>query len=201
MSATRSVINGMDSGQESVALTAIVEALKWRQAAEIVSDRDYQRIGKRVIIYPSYLSKFGTVAATGNVGFDLEGGHDIAYQRIVNQCRSLRDDCQPTLIREDADLSEWPGIAEKVPIWMATARQVAVGGHKKVPENGPDTCNSESDSENEQHVDILKRMYTEDMLGPDGEPKNGGPVVLSEEQVRAQRAAARQAKSRVKSTT
>jgi hypothetical protein len=51
----------------------------------------------------------------------------------------------------------------------------------------------ESDSENSDHGELRSytEMYTPDMLGPDGKPKNGGPQRLSAVQVTALRAAAK----------
>jgi hypothetical protein len=68
--------------------TAIADAITWRRALETDSDSNYQRAGKRVIIYPAFLKKFATVAVAGNVGLDLEGGHDIAYLKIMEECPS-----------------------------------------------------------------------------------------------------------------
>jgi hypothetical protein len=58
--------------------------------------------------------------------------------------------------------------------------------------SGPDVCNSESGSENSDHGEqwTYKQMSTANMLGPNGKSTNGGPQMLSEEQVRAQRATA-----------
>jgi hypothetical protein len=98
MSATNGVLEGMDSGKESVAISAIAEALSWRYALENVSDPDYQLVGKRVIVYPAFLKKFDTVAVTGNVGLDLKGGGDVAYLKIMEECQAWRDDFKPTFI-------------------------------------------------------------------------------------------------------
>jgi hypothetical protein len=83
--------------------------------------------------------------------------------------------------------------AEKVSIWMENARQIAVAGYRKAVENGLEVCDSESDSENSDHGEMLSyaEMYTADMLGPDGKPKNGGPQRLSAVQVTALRAASK----------
>jgi hypothetical protein len=56
---------------------------------------------------------------------------------------------------------------------MHTAAQIAVGGRKTVLEDGADVCNSESDSDNEDHGEVLKGMCT------DSVPKdaNGNPIL------------------------
>jgi hypothetical protein len=59
---------------------------------------------------------------------------------------------------------------------MEDAPQIAVAGYRQVLEDGPDVCDSESDSENSDHSEMWNYadMYTPDVLGPDGKPKNGG---------------------------
>jgi hypothetical protein len=87
---------------------------------------------------------------------------------------------------------------------MEDARQVAVGGYKAVPEDGPDRCDSESDSENSDHGEEIsyRSAYTSEMLDAEGKPKNGGPKRFSEEQVRVQRApAAHRSQSQAEPTT
>jgi hypothetical protein len=151
------------------------------------------RRGQRIIVYPKCLSKFQTVMTTGNVGLDMDRGHDIAYEKIMEECATWRDDCKPIFVREDGEvIGNWPVPAEKVREWMEYARLIATGGYKQVLEDGPDVHGEESDSEHSDHGEdwSYATMYTPDMIGPDGKPKNGGPQRLSQEQVRAQRAAA-----------
>jgi hypothetical protein len=75
---------------------------------------------------------------------------------------------------------------------MHTAAQVSTGGRKHVLENGPDVCDSESDSENEDHGEVLSGMYTKDIPLD----SNGCPIdarhKLSAEQASALRAQAAQ---------
>jgi hypothetical protein len=159
-------------------LPTIVEALSWRQAFENVSDPNHERIGQRMIVYRKCLTKFETVMTTSNAGFDLQGGHDIAYEKIMDECRGWRNDCKPIFVREDSEaIGSWPVLAEKVSIWTEAAPQVAVGGYSRVLENGPDVCDSESDSEHTDHGEEshVGSMYTQEMIGADGKPKNGGP--------------------------
>jgi hypothetical protein len=54
-------------------------------------------------------------------------------------------------------------LADKVPGWMHTAAQVSIGGRKQVLEDRRDVCDSESDSENEDHGEVLSGMYTKDI--------------------------------------
>jgi hypothetical protein len=54
---------------------------------------------------------------------------------------------------------------------MHTAGQISIGGRKQVLENGADVCDSESDSENEDHGEVLSGMYTKDIpLNSKGQP-------------------------------
>jgi hypothetical protein len=73
MTATNLPLGGLDSSRESVALSAVVEAVAWRHALENASDLSFQRRGQRVIVYPKFLTKLETVLTTGNVGLDMEG--------------------------------------------------------------------------------------------------------------------------------
>jgi hypothetical protein len=114
MTATNKVLDGMDNGRESVAFSAIVEAVAWRHALENASDPNYLRRGQRVIVHPKFLTKFATVMMTGNVGLDcgalpgkclficlfvgldMDGGHDIACERIMFECQTWATTCKPT---------------------------------------------------------------------------------------------------------
>jgi hypothetical protein len=91
----------------------------------------------------------------------------------------------------------WPVLSEKVSIWMQEAEQIAVAGYKRVLENGPEKCSSESDSENSDHGEAWEysEMYTPDMLSPDGKPKKSGPQRLSTTRALVLRAAAHAAPS------
>jgi hypothetical protein len=99
MTATNKPLERMDDGNESVALSAILEALSWRYALEMTSDPNYQRCGQRIIVYPKLLSKLEIVVTTGNVGYDLSGGHDVAYERIMEESNGWRDGYKPIIVR------------------------------------------------------------------------------------------------------
>jgi hypothetical protein len=82
-------------------------------------------------------------------------------------------------------------MAEKVPMWMSTAAQVATGNRKMVLEDGPDVMNSDKDNgPKEDHEEVLTGMYTSEM------DPNLGPQKLSPAQVAAQKAAAQEPKAR-----
>jgi hypothetical protein len=115
------------------ALSAIVETVSWRHTLEMASDASYQRRGQRIIVYEKFLSKLQTVLTRKNVGFDMEGGHDVAYELIMEEYQCWREDCKPIFVREDREaIGNWPVLAEKVKIWMENARQIAIGGYKRV---------------------------------------------------------------------
>jgi hypothetical protein len=61
MSAVNLVLEGMDTGKESVILSAIAEAVTWRHAMEQATDPDFKRPGQRIIVYPKSLTKFQSV--------------------------------------------------------------------------------------------------------------------------------------------
>jgi hypothetical protein len=85
---------------------------------------------------------------------------------------------------------------------MEDARQIAVGAYRRVLENGPDRCDSESDLEHSDHGEEIpfSSAYTPDMLNEDGKPKKGGRQPLSKAQVLGLRAVAQRAPSQVEST-
>jgi hypothetical protein len=119
-----------------------------------------KRPTRRIVIYPPTLSEFSRVL-TGEQ-FDPMEGTGIAYAKIANACSKY----VVSPVFYSADSSEYGGIDPAiVPEWMNIAAQVATGGRSQVLENGPDVCNSasESDSENEEHGEELKGMYTEDV--------------------------------------
>jgi hypothetical protein len=88
---------------------------------------------------------------------NIAEGHEIADQRISNACS--RYEAPPAFYSADAE--SFGGIdPAKVPLWMHTAAQISIGARSAILEDGADTCNSESDSDNEDHGEALKGMYT-----------------------------------------
>jgi hypothetical protein len=177
MTATNVVLPGMDSSGESVMLSAIAEGVSWRHALENTPDANYKRRGQRVIVYPKFFSNFSVVMTTRNIGFDLEGGHIIAHERIMTECQLWDESCRPIFMPEDSsNVARWPALAQHAAEWMEETKLIAVAGYSQMLEDGPDMCDSESDSENSDHGDMWSYtdMYTPEMLGPDGKPKSGG---------------------------
>jgi hypothetical protein len=117
--------------------------------------------GQRVATYPPTLDKREEVLATGDTSLDPEPSHEVAYQRIFEAYMSFES--PPKFYRSDSTDLAASEIGEKVPLWMHTAKQISVGGRRQVLEDGADVCNSESDSENEDHGEILTGMYTSDI--------------------------------------
>jgi hypothetical protein len=66
---------------------------------------------------------------------------------------------------------------------MEAAKQVATGSRRRVLENGADKVNSDDEEYLNMQPDVLTGMYTSEM-----DPKKG-PVMLSQSQVVAQKAA------------
>jgi hypothetical protein len=133
MSAVNHVSDGMDTGKESVILSAITEAVVWRHAMGQALDPNFKRPGQRVIIYPKSPTKFSECLQRGDHGSDLEGGHEIAYERIEAE-RSTFAHCPIFLPEDSPNIGNWPVLAENVSIWMEQAKQVAASGYKQVLE-------------------------------------------------------------------
>jgi hypothetical protein len=175
----------MSNDATSVCLAAVAEAVEWSHVLENCLPK---RTTQRVVIYPPSLSKLETVLVTGNIGLDMENGHDTAYQRILSACSKC--ECPPVFFPSDSHDFGGLLISEKVQVWMHTAAQVSIGGRKQVPENGADSCDSESDSENEDHTEVLSGMHTKDIpLDAKGQPIDPR-YKLSVEQASALRAQA-----------
>jgi hypothetical protein len=135
---------------------------------------------------------------TGNEGFDMDGGHDIAHERIMKECGMWGDPCKPIFVPEDdSDIARWPALEQHAAEWMEDAKRIAVAGYRQVLEDGPDVCDSESGSDDSDYGEMWSYadMYTPDMLSPDGKPKTGGRQQLSAAQANAMRATAKLAVS------
>jgi hypothetical protein len=80
-----------------------------------------------------------------------EGNHRIAYQRILAHAQTFEN--PPIFIKADSDrVTSDPKFAE-VPSWMCTAERIATGSRRRVPEDGPDTWNSDDEgTEDVVHV-------------------------------------------------
>jgi hypothetical protein len=141
------------------------------------------------VIYPKEISQLETVLSTGDPNIDPEDGHPIAYTKLLQASQSFEH--PPIFLKEDSEqITQDPVMAEKVPVWMTTAAQVATGNRKMVLEDGPDVMNSDDDDAlEEEHGDKLTGVYT-----PGMDPKKG-PVVLTQEQAAFQRAAAQALKA------
>jgi hypothetical protein len=184
MTATNIQFDRMKNDATSVALAAVEEAVEWKHVLELY---DVKRPGQRIVIYPPLLEKLETVLVTGNIGLDMEDGHDIAYQRILSACDSFEN--PPRFFSSNCGDFGGLDIADKVP--MRTAAQVSIGGRRQVLENGNDICNSKSDSKNEEHEEELTGMYTSGIkVGEDGRPVDGELYGLPPEQASALRAGA-----------
>jgi hypothetical protein len=96
------------------------------------------------VIYPPSLEKLEMVLVTGNVGFDREDGHEIAYQRILSACATHEN--PPKLFSSECQDFGGLEITDKIPGWMNIAGEISIGGRRQVLEDGRDVCNSESDS-------------------------------------------------------
>jgi hypothetical protein len=173
MTATTIPFPGMSNDAESACLAGVAEAVEWTSPLEDKRQRSTQR----VVIYPPTLYECKRVLS-GDMS-DIVNGHEIAYQRISDACS-----CYVSApVFYSADSSEFGGLKpEKVSLWMHTAAQVSIGGRRQVLEDGPDVCNSESDSDNEDHGDKLTGMYTSAVpLDSNGHPMTSACKVTPEQ--------------------
>jgi hypothetical protein len=156
---------GTTNDSESACLAGVAEAVEW---AHVLEDGLPKRPTQRVVIYPPTMTEFSRVLAgdTSNIA----EGHQIACPRISNA--SFKYEAPPAFY--SADSQDFGGIdPAKVRLWMHTAAQVSIGGRSTVLEDGADVCNSESDSDKEDHGEALKGMYSEDVP----RDSNGNPIL------------------------
>jgi hypothetical protein len=187
MTATNIQFDRISNDATSVCLAAVAEAV---ECAHVLETCLPKRTTQCVIFYPPSLTKLETVLVTGNVGLDMEYGHDIAYQGIFS-ASSLYEN-PPMFFSADSQDFGGIEIADKVQVWMHTAAQVSTGGRKQVLENGPDVCDSERDSENEDHGENLSGMHTADIPVDSKGCRIDAQCKLSAEQASALRSQATQ---------
>jgi hypothetical protein len=180
MTASNPAYDGMANTKEAAVLSAVAEAVVWKNEA---LETDGPRKGQRVVIYPKELPQLDTVLSTGDPNIDAESGHPIAYERILAHAQSYEN--PPILLREDCErITSDPKMAEAVPRWMCMAELVATGSRRRVPENGPDTWDSDDEAIEDVVPDEEHDMYTSEM-----DPKKG-PIKIPQHEAPRQRAAA-----------
>jgi hypothetical protein len=64
-------------------LAAIVDALGWRHALEVSDNPNFKLTGQRIVVHPKFLTKLTEVFERQDFSMDSEGGHAIAYQKIL----------------------------------------------------------------------------------------------------------------------
>jgi hypothetical protein len=90
----------------------------------------------------------------------------------------------PIFLKEDSEQVTSSENADKVPLWMNIAAQVATGNRRMVLQDGPDKMNSDDDDALEgAEPDEEKGMYMSEM------DAKKGPVKLTQAQAAYQRAA------------
>jgi hypothetical protein len=89
---------------------------------------------ERVVICPPSWEKLEAVLSTGDISPDLENGHGIAYQRILDACASFEN--PPRFFSSHSKDFGGLEILEKVPEWMHIAKEVSIGGRRQVLEDG-----------------------------------------------------------------
>jgi hypothetical protein len=181
MTAANPPFPGMANTKEAAILSAVAEAVAWKN--EALELEDPPRTGQRVVIYPKDLVQLDAVLSTGNPNVAPESGHPIAYERILAHAQTFEN--PPIFIKADAErISSNPKMSELVPSWMCTAERIATESRRRVPEDGPDTWNSDDEAAEDILADEEKGAYTAEM-----DPKLG-PKKLSSHEAARQRAAA-----------
>jgi hypothetical protein len=167
--------------KEAAILSGVAEAVAWKN--EALEPEDPPRKGQRVVIYPKDLAQLDTVLSTGDPNIGVESGHPIAYERILAHAQTFEN--PPIFTKADADrVTSDPKLAELVPDWLCTAERIATGSRRRVPEDGPDTWNSDDEAMENVKADEEVGMYTAEM-----DPSKG-PKMLSSQEVARMRAAA-----------
>jgi hypothetical protein len=186
MTASNVVLEGMANTREAAILSAAVEAITWKHCLE---PDEGPRKGQRVVGYLKEITQLEEALNTGDPNVDSEDGHPIAYAHLLQAAQSYEH--PHVFLREDSEqITSKVDIAAKVPVWMNTAAQVATRNRKMVLEDGPDKMNSDNDDAlYDEREDELTGVSTSEM-----DPKKG-PVMLSQAQVAAQKAAAQMLKS------
>jgi hypothetical protein len=180
MSVSNSPLPGMANTKEAAVLSAVADAVSWKN--EAIEPEDPPRKGKRVVVYPKELSHLDTVITSGDPSVD--GDHVIAYPAILEHAQTF--EVPPVFIKEDAEsITAHPEMSVKVPSWMCIAERIATGSRKRVTEDGPDTWHSDDESKTDIEADKESNRYTSEM-----DPKLG-PQKLSTHQAACLRAAAK----------
>jgi hypothetical protein len=122
-------------------------------------------------------------------GDDHQGSLDIiAYTAVLRAAQSFEK--PPIFLKEDSEqITSDPELIEKVPEWMILASQVATRNRRRVLEDGPDKMNSDDEEREDMKPDEEANMYA-----PGMDPTKG-LVMLSANQVAAQKAAAQALKA------
>jgi hypothetical protein len=143
MSAANVPLPGTVNDSSSALLTTVVEAVEWKHPAESPVGK---RPGQRVVIYPPVLDRLQVVLSSDRSQWDVADGQEEACERIVSVRNSFER--LPLLFSSDQEELKDYVDPSMVGEWMVTASQIATGGRRQVPEDGPDVMNSESDSDN-----------------------------------------------------
>jgi hypothetical protein len=115
MTASNFSLHGMTNNSSSAVLSAVVEAVEWKHAAEIPGE-DGKRPGKRVVIHPPELNRLQTVLPTEESQRDVADGQDIACERIAAAKESFEH--PPKLFPSDHENFEGYAKPPEVAQWM-----------------------------------------------------------------------------------
>jgi hypothetical protein len=179
MTASNPAFDDMANTREAAVLSAAAEAIAWRNEA---LETPGPRKGQRVVIFPKDIEHLEEVLAMANPDADPRDGHPIAYKRVVEAAAEF--EVPPIFLKEDCQaIVSDPTKAEVVPNMMCMAERIATGSRPRVLENGPDTPNSDEESEEDVEADKELNMYAPGM------DSSLGPKKLSPTKAARQRAA------------
>jgi hypothetical protein len=119
---------------------------------------------------------------TGNVGMDETEEFWPTYEEVLGLQSIWHLDFRPEIYAEsNEDVLQYI-TQEYVLKCMMDAKAIAMAGYNQVFEDGPDVCDSESDSENSDHGEqwLAPDCYTPDMLDDKGKPILGRSQMMTD---------------------
>jgi hypothetical protein len=155
----------MANDSSAALLTAVVEAVEWKHPIELPTGK---RPGQRVVIYPPEFGGLQAVLSSERSAWDVADGQGEACERIISAKDNLEH--PPIFFSTNQEELKHHVDPSKINEWMTTESQIATRNRRQVPENGPNVMNSESDSDNEQHGDVIMNGYQGISVNSNGDP-------------------------------
>jgi hypothetical protein len=170
MSVTSTLLSVTGTSREALALAGVQDALSWRLVLEM-GPEGFTRPDQRSMIYADFLTKLGLVLSTTNLGKDSNEELWLIYQDILNLQDTWQDSCRPMLLPEgDSRPQQWIETSGKSDKWIATEKSIAVAGHHRVFEDGPELTPRGSPEGSSGHRGDYSdsEMYAADVFDEEG---------------------------------